>query len=193
MSDIHNGTGSEGEQEIKPKKTRRVKPGGAKRGPKPKPVTKKIRVRNMDEEDMPLPSKKEYDASALSYEAPQRVISADESSEYVEITVMEQSDEPRECFFNNGVNRPLTFIRGHKVIIPYCYVQIMDEVNAIKLLKHEPIDGANFREYYVPLMRFPYIIHRRGLTFKDFLDQMERFKKLPDPWDKTRGNFPTGR
>ena len=169
-----------------PKKTRAVKPGGAKRGPKPKPVTKKIRVRNMDEEEMPLPS-------ALSYELPKQAQSADEGSEYAEITVMEASDEPRECFFNNGVNRPLTFIRGHKVIIPYGYVQCMDEINQIKLLRHEPIDGSNFREYYQPLMRFPYILHRRGLTFKDFLDQMERFKKLPDPWDKARSQFPTGR
>lgn len=182
MSDVPEQESSAPE----PKKTRKVNPNGKKRGPKPKPVNKKIRVRNMDEEDMPLPS-------ALSYETPQTVLGADESSEYVEVTVMEQSDEPRECFFNNGVNRPLTFIRGHKVIIPYCYVQIMDEVNSIKLLRHEPIDGSNFREYYQPLMRFPYIMHRRGLTFKDFLDQMERFKKLPDPWDKARSNFPTGR
>lgn len=170
----------------KVKKTRAVNPNGKKRGPKPRAVTKKIRVRNMDEEDMPLPS-------ATAYEPAKAVQSADDTSEYAEVTVMEATDEPRECFFNNGVNRPLTFIRGHKVIIPYCYVQIMDEVNAIKLLRHEPIDGSNFREYYQPLMRFPYILHRRGLTFKDFLDQMERFKKLPDPWDKARSNFPTGR
>lgn len=176
------------EQESLPsegKKTRKVNPNGAKRGPKPKPVTKKIRVRNMDE-DQPLPS-------AISYEKPKVVVTEDESCEYVEVTVMEATDEPRECFFNNGVNRPLTFIRGHKVIIPYNYVITMDEINAIKLLKHEPIDGSNFREFYQPLMRFPYMIHRRGLTFKDFLDQMERFKKLPDPWDKARGGFPTGR
>jgi hypothetical protein len=173
------------ESALPEKKTRKVNPNGKKRGPKPKPVTKKIRVRNMDEEQ-PLPS-------ALTYEAPQVVVTEDERCEYVEVTVMEATDEPRECFFNNGVNRPLTFIRGHKVIIPYNYVITMDEVNAIKLLKHEPIDGANFREYYQPLMRFPYMIHRRGLTFKDFLEQMERFKKLPDPWDKTRGNFPSSR
>jgi len=173
-----------------PKKTRAVKPGGAKRGPKPKPVTKKIRVRVREDliDDEPAEI-----GNSLSYEKPPTAIGADESSEYAEVTVMEATDEPRECFFNNGVNRPLTFIRGHKVIIPYCYVQIMDEVNAIKMLRHEPIDGSNFREYYQPLMRFPYIMHRRGLTFKDFLEQMERFKKLPDPWDKARSNFPTGR
>jgi len=161
-----------------PKKTRKVNPGGKKRGPKPKPVTKKIPVRELEQDT--------EDAAPVAepYRSPQ------ELAEYVEITVMEQADEPRECFFNNGVLNPIWFIRGHKVIIPYSYVMTMDEINAIKMLRHEPIDGTQFREYYQPLMRFPYIIHRRGLTFKDYLDQLDRFKKLPDPWDKARGNFP---
>jgi len=174
-----------------PKKTRAVKPGGAKRGPKPKPVNKKIRVRvreDLIEDDEPVET-----GNSLSYEPPRRAVSEDEKCEYVELTIMEQTDEPRECFFNNGVNSPLTVIRGHKIIIPYNYVITMDEINSIKLLKHEPIDGSNFREYYQPLMRFPYMIHRRGLTYQDFRDQMERFKKMPDPWDKARGQIQPGR
>ena len=70
------------EQEVnapEPKKTRAVKPGGAKRGPKPKPVNKKIRVRvreDLIEDDEPVET-----GNSLSYEPPRRAISEDEKCE----------------------------------------------------------------------------------------------------------------
>lgn len=186
MSDVPEQESSAPE----PKKTRKVNPNGKKRGPKPKPVNKKIRVRVMDEDtDGPLPEI----GNSLSYETPKRALTFDETCEYVEITVMEDPSEPREIPMNNGCNRPITFIRGHKCIIPKPYVDTMDEINSIKLLRHEPIDGTSFKEYYVPLMKFNYIIHRSGLTYADYKAQMDRFKTMPDPWDKARSNFPTGR
>lgn len=169
------------EAEAPVKKTRKVKPGGKKRGPKPKTVTKQIRVREM-------PFHEEEPQETI-----QQAKSFQETCEYVEITVMEDPSESREISMNNGCNLPITFIRGHKCIIPKPYVDTLDEINRIQLLKHEPLDGSSFKEYYVPLMKFNYIIHRSGLTYADYKAQMDRFKTLPDPWDKTRQNFPNGR
>ena len=98
MSDIPE----QEENTPQPKKTRALSPNGKKRGPKPKPVNKKIRVRvreDLIEDDEPVET-----GNSLSYEPPRRAISEDEKCEYVELTIMEQTDEPRECFFNNGVN-----------------------------------------------------------------------------------------
>ena len=159
-----------------PKKTRKVNPGGKKRGPKPKPVNKKIPVRELEQ-----PLDEDVLVVDEGYKSPQELI------EYMEVTIMEQTDEPRECFFNNGVLSPVWCIRGHKVILPKSYVDVMDEINKIQLLKHEPIDnGADFREYYVPLMRFPYMLHRSGLTFADYRAQFEKQKGMKDPWNKAR-------
>ena len=163
----------------KAKTSRAVKPGGKKRGPKPKPVTKKIRVRVMDEHENPLPE-------VGQSEKPKTF---DETCEYVEITVMPQEGDHPQVSFNNGCNRPITFIRGHKCIIPAPYVDTMDEINSIQLLKHEALDGARFREYYVPMQKFPYIIHRRGLTYADFRKQQDHYKTLKDPWDMKSSNF----
>lgn len=163
----------------KPKKTRKVNPNGKKRGPKPKPVTKKIRVRE-------FPDEEPGDASGgLTYETPKPIKTFQETCEYVEVTIMEATDEPREVSLNNGCNTPITIIRGHKCIIPKPYVDTLDEINKIELLKHEPMNnGSDYREYTVPLMRFPYMIHRSGLTYADYRKQMDHFKTLKDPWDK---------
>lgn len=163
----------------KTKSTRAVRPGGKKRGPKPKPVTKTIRVRVMDEQENPLPPVGEV----------KKEKTFNETCEYVEITVMPQEGDHPQVSFNNGCNFPITFIRGHKCIIPKPYVDTMDEINAIQLLKHEAIDGARFREYHVPLMKFPYIIHRSGLTYADFKKQQDHYKTLKDPWDMRNSNF----
>lgn len=175
------------ENEAKPvKKSRTVNPGGKKRGPKPRPVNKKIRVRDMEEHETPLP-----EPIRTNDPIPARPLSYEEQCEYVEITVMEDPSESREVVMNNGMNRPITFIRGFKCIIPMPYVWTMDEINKIQVLKHEPIDGSSFREYYVPMMRFNYIIHRKGLTYLDYKAQMDSFKLLRDPWSKVNQNFPS--
>lgn len=162
---------------IPEKKTRKVNPNGKKRGPKPKIVTKKIRVREMETDDEPV----------KVVQSDNRILTFQESCEYVEITVMESTDEPREVALNNGCNTPITIIRGHKCIIPKPFVDTFDEVNSIQLLKHEPINnGADYREYTVPMMKFPYMIHRRGLTYDDYRKQLEHFKTLRDPWDKAQ-------
>lgn len=157
------------------KKTRKVNPNGKKRGPKPKPVTKKRPVRELPLEGTPQ-----------MVETPDgKVLTFQETCEYVEVTVMEQTDEVREIPMNNGVNNPIWFIRGHKTIIPKPYLDMMDEINAIKLLKHEPINhGADFREYTVNLMKFPYMVHRTGLTYADYRAQFDKTKGLKDPWMK---------
>ena len=157
------------------KKTRTVKPGGKKRGPKAKPVTKTIRVRDMEEET-PRPT---YPPE------PTRVLSFDELCEYVEITVMEDPSDGREVTMNNGCNRPLVFIRGHKCIIPKPYLDTLTEINAIPLLKHEfSPDGSQVTEYNVPLLKYNFIVHRTGLTYADYDAQMKRFKELKDPWGR---------
>lgn len=179
MGDIPEKEGIEQEAPAKAKNSRTVKPGGKKRGPKPKAVTKKIRVRVMDEDENPLPP----------VDRPEVEKSFNETCEYVEITVMPQEGDHPQVSFNNGCNFPITFIRGHKVIIPRPYVDTMDEINKIQLLKHEALDGARFREYYVPLTKFPYIIHRSGLTYADFRKQQDHFKTLKDPWDIRNSNF----
>lgn len=181
MSDVPEQEGSAPE----PKKTRKFNPNGKKRGPKPKPVNKKIRVRVMDEDVTPLPEA----GGELSYEKPKRALTFNETCEYVEITVMPQEGDHPQISFNNGCNFPITFIRGHKCIIPKAYVDTMDEINGIQVLKHEQIDGTRFREYYVPMMRFPYIIHRSGLTYADFKKQQDHYKTLKDPWDIRNSNF----
>ena len=133
----------------------------------------------MDEQENPLPSVGEVKEEKTF----------NETCEYVEITVMPQEGDHPQVSFNNGCNFPITFIRGHKCIIPKPYVDTMDEINAIQLLKHEAIDGARFREYHVPLMKFPYIIHRSGLTYADFKKQQDHYKTLKDPWDMRNSNF----
>lgn len=179
MGDIPEKEEKAVEAAEKPKTSRAVKPGGKKRGPKPKPVNKRIRVRVMDEDENPLPEAV-HDEPTKSF---------NETCEYVEITVMPQEGDHPQISFNNGVNFPITFIRGHKCIIPKPYVDTMDEINAIQLLKHEAIDGSRFREYYVPLTKFPYIIHRSGLTYADFKKQQDHYKTLRDPWDIRNSNF----
>ena len=163
------------ENGLPPKKTRKVNPNGKKRGPKPKIVTKKRPVAEGPLEGTPQ----------MVTTPSGNVLTFQESCEYVELTVMEQTDEPREISMNNGVNNPIWFIRGHKTIIPTPYLWEMDEINSIQLLKHEPINhGADFRAYTVNLMRFPYMVHRTGLTYADYREQFDKSKGLKDPWSK---------
>ena len=173
MSDIPEQEGND----LPIKKTRKINPNGKKRGPKPKPVNKKIRVREVP--DVP------DEPGELSYEDNSQVKSEQEICEYSEVTIMEVTDEPRAFPLNNGVNTPIWVIRGHKVIIPSNYLKTLDEINSIQLLRHEPINnGSDFREYHVPLMKFPYMVHRTGLTYRDYREMLDKFKTMKDPWDK---------
>ena len=193
------------------KKTRKVNPGGKKRGPKPKAVNRDIRVRVMDEHTNPLPPAEDglaYTVETIYYNGETgekcekdsdchvavkhvyrdkktgRVLSPMEYSEYVEVTIMPDPEAGKEVPFNDGAHNPMTVIRGHKVIIPIAYKNVMDTNNNQEILRHEPLKDGDFSPYYAKLMGYNYQLHRSGLTYTDFKDQIERFKKLHDPWDK---------